>query len=344
MTKKRNYEYTNEELADIAIAYPDFKCPQFPLYVNDILGSTRVMMLSDIEFRAYFNLLFTEWGEKDCGLPTTVESLVRLSRAGGNISEENINNIKKFFFEYKGRLFNRRLLEERVKQIKKREINRDNVNKRYEQPTTVESLVDKNRENELPKGSVRRGFSDNDIDNDNDINSLKEGIIREITLEPLDERKSQFGGPTFGAVKEFFIQNNRSVDEAVIFWNEYEQKKWYVSNREGEPTRKMKTTRDWMLKAEQWIKKARILEIDKSKNKSEFQQRIENSTYKPAYQTPKNTKCECGCGKSGTMRIDKYLVASRKCYEKLKADESAGFQILGSVIKSLNNKNEEVQT
>lgn len=158
---KKNYEYTDEELADIAIANPDFKCPQFAIYVNDVLGSNRVLMLSDLEYRVYLNLLFAEWNEPDCGLPTVVGILVRLSRVSGSVSVENIEHVKQFFFEYKGRLFNRRLLEERIKQIKKREINRNNINKRYEQPTKNPTTVG------FLEGKSK-GLSDKDNDTDKD--------------------------------------------------------------------------------------------------------------------------------------------------------------------------------
>lgn len=316
--------------------------PAMPFYTGDWFKAGDVRSLTVEQRGIWIDMLFYMWESNERGVlvdasgqPYTISELSRMIGLSEDLLKQNLKQMesKKIFSlrESDGAIFCRRIVrDQRIREIRK-EVGKIGGNRNKEKNLLKQN--DKQKDKQITE-------NENEIEDEN--NSLKEGIIRETTLEPLDERKSQFGGPTFGAVKEFFIQNNRSVDEAVIFWNEYEQKKWYVSNREGEPTRKLKTTRDWMLKAEQWIKKARISEIDKSKNKSEFQQRIENSTYKPAYQTPKNTNCECGCGKSGTMRMDKYLVASRKCYEKLKAEESAGFQILGSVIKSLNNKNEEV--
>lgn len=158
MTTKKNFEYSDIELAEIAKKNQDFKSPAFQFYVNDALGSNRIMMLSDIEFRAYFNLLYAAWNEKDCGLPTTVDGLVRLSRVSGSLSGSNIETIKQFFFEYEGRLYNRRLLEERIKQIKKREINRENINKRYQNPTKT-----------LPKTLPPKGLSVNEIEKETEI-------------------------------------------------------------------------------------------------------------------------------------------------------------------------------
>lgn len=89
-------------------------------------------------------------------------------------------------------------------------------------------------------------------------------------LEPLEGRKSKSGGPNYADVKGFFEYNNRPEVEAITFWNEYEGKEWWVHNKEGTPSRKMKTGRDWQLKAEQWIYKARTQEMEKKKNGKNF--------------------------------------------------------------------------
>jgi uncharacterized protein YdaU (DUF1376 family) len=188
--------------------------------VNDILGSNRVLMLSDSAYRGYINLLLAAWNEPDCGLPTTepttVDKLVKLSRVDRKTFEDNQDDILQFFFEYEGRFYNRRLLEERVKQIKRRQTNRDNVNKRYENTT-----------NYLPENLQSYGFSydvtDKENDKEKENESFKERGTGETKLDPPDERKSEYGGPAFKEVKEFFIANKRSADEALVFWNEYEE-------------------------------------------------------------------------------------------------------------------------
>lgn len=122
--------------------------------------------------------------------------------------------------------------------------------------------------------------NENEDENKDENKVIKEESVRETKLEPVEERKSEFGGPTYGEVKGFFIQNNRSSDEALVFWNEYEQKEWCVVPIGDGPPRKLKRTKDWMLKAEQWIVRARKEGIDKTKkNKSSY---VENSTYQPA--------------------------------------------------------------
>jgi len=314
--------------------------PAMPFYTGDWFKAGDVRSLTVEQRGIWIDMLFYMWESNErgylvdaSGQPYTISELSRMIGLSEDLLKQNLKQMesKKIFSlrESDGAIFCRRIVrDQRIREIRK-EVGKIGGIRNKEKNLLKQN--DKQKDKQI---------TENEIEDEN--KSLKEGIIRETKLEPLDERKSQYGGPTFGAVKEFFTQNNRLVDEAVIFWNEYEQKKWYVSNREGEPTRKLKTTRDWMLKAEQWIKKARINEIDKSKNKTDFQQKIENSTYRPAYPTAKNTMCECGCGKSGIMRMDKYLVASRACCEKLKKEEAAGFKILGNVIKSLNrNKTEE---
>ncbi len=88
----------------------------------------------------------------------------------------------------------------------------------------------------------------------------------EYFLEPIESRKSMYGGPSFEEVKYFFCElNKRPDEEAVNFWNDYEGKKWWVLNKDG-PSRRLKTTRDWQLKAEQWIQKNRMKETSNERH------------------------------------------------------------------------------
>ncbi len=318
--------------------------PAMPFYTGDWFKAGDVRSLTVEQRGIWIDMLFYMWESNErgylvdaSGKPYTIPELSRMIGLPEDLLKQNLEQMesKKIFSarENDGAIYCRRMVrDQRIREIRK-EVGKIGGIRNKEKNLLKQN--DKQNDKQITE-------NENEIEDEN--NSLKEGIVRETKLEPLDERKSQYGGPSFGEVKEFFTQNNRSVDEAVIFWNEYEQKKWYVSNREGEPTRKLKTTRDWMLKAEQWIKKARISEIDRRKNKSEYQQKIENSTYKHAFQKPKDYSCECGCGKPGTIRMGKYLVATRKCYDRLKTQEAEGFSHISNVIKSLNNKNNEVTT
>jgi len=120
MIKKSDFEYSNEELAEIARDNPDFHSPAFQLYVNDFLGSNKITMMKPEGLAGYTILLFASWNEKDCGLPTDVDALVKLSKLFPNVFDEVEKSILENFFEYKGRYYNRRLLLERKKQINKR--------------------------------------------------------------------------------------------------------------------------------------------------------------------------------------------------------------------------------
>lgn len=85
-----------------------------------------------------------------------------------------------------------------------------------------------------------------------------------IGLEPLEERKSEYGGPDYAEVEYYFVElNNRPKTEAINYWDYYEGQEWFVHNKEGTPARKMKRSRTWQLKAEQWIIKARKEELEK---------------------------------------------------------------------------------
>lgn len=120
MAQKRDYEYTNEELVAIAAQFPEFSSPSFQFYPNDFLGSSRTMVMGPAEVGAFCLLLMIEWNEKDCGLPTDATLLARLSRLGEDWQKYG-PHLREMFFEFEGRMFNRRLLHERRKQIEKRE-------------------------------------------------------------------------------------------------------------------------------------------------------------------------------------------------------------------------------
>ncbi len=183
---KKNFEYTNEQLAQIARVHNNFESPAFQLYVNDILGSNRVLMMGPECFAAYIKLLVREWNEEDCGLPTDVGRLVRLS----NIPQEDFAKIEdellSMFFEYKGRYYNRRLLKERLKQIKKRiqaiiaiQIRYGKINKK-----DTGSYTEKLLTYGIPK-EFQRDASENENETVNEINDFKraKGFEKEDAVE-----------------------------------------------------------------------------------------------------------------------------------------------------------------
>lgn len=227
--ERKNYEYSNEELAKIARSEPDFKSPQFAMYVNDVLGSNTVLMMSDVCYRAYFNLLFSEWNEPDCGLPTDVGALVRLSKVPRSDFVEIQQTLLKKFFLYQNRYYNRRLLEERRKQIKKRIQALNAINTRYGKPT--ENTTEKLREY-----GTRSVFSDNDIDKDNDNNILKKeegggSAVSDEQLAVSDGDKTDEveeiteGDEEIQGVKYFMMIFNLNLDgcneELVSWWRKW---------------------------------------------------------------------------------------------------------------------------
>lgn len=130
-TKRKDYEYSDEELVTMARLHPDFKSPAYQFYVNDFLGSSRVVMMDLQAVGAYRMLLDTEWNEKDCGLPCEDDALAKLSRAYG-YWEEIKSQVLPMFFLYGGRYYSRRLLIERKKQINMRKQRIKAAEKRWE--------------------------------------------------------------------------------------------------------------------------------------------------------------------------------------------------------------------
>jgi len=192
MPKKKNYEYTNEELAEIAIKNPDFQSPQFQLYVNDWLGSNKVAMMKPEAISGYFLLLLRSWNEKDCGLPADAGVLARLSQLSSEEFGRVMDSILINFFEYKGRYYNRRLLVERIKQIEKRQQCADAANSRYKNDA-------KDSAGEMRTQVPRRDFTDTcHMIHDNDKGINEEGCGEEFKFEVTDEMIQQLWIGTFG--------------------------------------------------------------------------------------------------------------------------------------------------
>ena len=134
--RKKNYEYSFEELVGICRDNPDFKSPWFPWYINDFLGSTRVLVMEIEAVGAYILLLSVAWNEKDGGLPDDDRALSKLSRAGDKWDSIK-ESIRVMFKPYKDRLYNRKLLEERVLLISKRQqaINASRSRRMFDDPS-----------------------------------------------------------------------------------------------------------------------------------------------------------------------------------------------------------------
>ena len=85
------------------------KPPSFPLYVNNILGSGRVAVMTNAQFGAYILLLCHAWNQEDCGLPNDDDVLAAWSRMNGKWPE-NKGHVLRCFFKKNGRLYNEKLL------------------------------------------------------------------------------------------------------------------------------------------------------------------------------------------------------------------------------------------
>ena len=79
----------------------------FPFYVPDFLSSRTVTMMTAEEVGGYVLLLCYAWQDPNGSLPTDDDSLRVLSRMRGDMTR-----LKSCFIEKKGRLYNKRLIQE----------------------------------------------------------------------------------------------------------------------------------------------------------------------------------------------------------------------------------------
>lgn len=118
------------------------KNPVFPLYYNDITGST--LDWSDEEFGAYVRLLIHQW--RQGSLPNDYQRLTRIATS----LDINWHKLKVKFPVVDGVLKNSYLEEIRDKKAKHSEKQRDNVLNRYQKSTKILPL-EKEKEIELEK-------------------------------------------------------------------------------------------------------------------------------------------------------------------------------------------------
>lgn len=91
------------------------KPPAFQFYPDAWLSSTSIALMSLAETGAFLNLLCHAWMAEDCGLPDDDEQLAILSRLGKQWPKSS-KRLRDKFEVIGDRLFNPRLVEERVKQ------------------------------------------------------------------------------------------------------------------------------------------------------------------------------------------------------------------------------------
>jgi hypothetical protein len=81
----------------------------------------------------------------------------------------------------------------------------------------------------------------------------------------MDKVKEEAKAPSREEIREYFILQDSTEDEADLFYAHYAGKDWKVFIRDG-PERSILQTRKWQLKAEEWIKRERIKKTEKEEN------------------------------------------------------------------------------
>ncbi|MEJ7737436.1 MAG: DUF1376 domain-containing protein [Chitinophagaceae bacterium] len=104
------------------------KSPAFQFYPGDWLGSTKISLMTPEQEGAYIRLLCHMWGQDDCSLPKDDTMLSKLSRLEEKWNE-NKEIILKCFSEKNGKIFNKRLSDEKKKQNKFRQKQASNGSK-----------------------------------------------------------------------------------------------------------------------------------------------------------------------------------------------------------------------
>jgi len=107
----------------------------FPMYCNDFLASTKIAVMTTEEIGAYTLLLCHAWQDPQCSLPADEETLKKLGRISGDIS-----NIRACFIVKRGRLVNERLLKEWVKANHNKEMASQSAKQRWDKKRTTDAM------------------------------------------------------------------------------------------------------------------------------------------------------------------------------------------------------------
>ncbi len=119
MPKKKDYQYTLEELVEIACALDGFSSPAFQMYPNDLLGSATIQKMDAAGVGGYVLLLLWCWNDKQCGLDVD-EDFQKLGKLTDAQWKSQKDLIMRNFKKVGKKLYNRRLLLERKKQVLQR--------------------------------------------------------------------------------------------------------------------------------------------------------------------------------------------------------------------------------
>ena len=117
--QKKDYQFTLEELVEIAAMVPDFSSPSFQLFVNDVLGSKAIKTMDAAGVGGYLLLLIWSWNDKTCGLDVN-EKFYKLAQMTDEEWSVHGPDIMKNFKKVGEKYYNRRLLIERKRQILQR--------------------------------------------------------------------------------------------------------------------------------------------------------------------------------------------------------------------------------
>lgn len=194
------------------------KNPIFPLYYNDLLGSTKTW--TDEEFGAYVRLLIEQWDNNFVPSPyqdstnPLQPNFQRLTRIATSV-EKNWRILSTKFTEVDGGLQNKRLEEIRDLKQKHAEKQRENVLKRYQKTTkNITKNLPLEDENEIEYILSKLKESNSEV-----ISKETEMIFIMLILKMIEIFKTEF--------PDYFFHKETDYSACLqIAYNIAQMKKW----------------------------------------------------------------------------------------------------------------------
>lgn len=230
--------------------------PAMPFYIGDWKKDPGIQVLTREEKWIWFEMLMLMWESEERGYLTINGKPMSISMISTALNLDNQNTSKWLTYfgelglysyrESDGAIFSRKIVK--IVQLSEK---RKKAGKQGGNPNLV---------NQNSTKSEAKGLANTENENENESED-ESNDYEDMVLDKNGNRVSSFNGPSLNDVINFYEERHLTADDAIIFWNEYEAKQWVIKTDYGPPNYLQKT---WRLKAEQWIKRNRKEQIEKT--------------------------------------------------------------------------------
>lgn len=210
------------------------KSPAFQFYPKDWLSDVKVISMTPAQRGIYIQLLCFMWLEDDCSLPSDTGFLTHLT----NGLQQDVNEVKKCFYEVDGRIHQKRLCKEKEKQKEFKEKASKAGKKSAERRWGKDSIGNNDRYNlvteTLPLKRNSSSSSSEDI-----------YIAKKPDEKPKKDRKKNFIPPSEEELIQYVVSKGYSTGLGRAAFEYYSTSNWKDSYGNQVNNWKQKLIANW---------------------------------------------------------------------------------------------------